>query len=101
MNTRLWDVYQMPQGDWAFAAAGRISDGYESERSAMETCIDDLCIDVIRLARMAEAGTELWRTGRPLLDRIGRMNLTQDLPVDEVTPFHDAIVEYEEASRAG
>ncbi len=64
--TPRWDVYQMPQGDWAFAAAGCITDGYQDQQSAMVACADHLADMVAimdkrshRLARMAEVGQEL------------------------------------------
>ena len=35
-------VYQMPQGDWAWAYMGTISDGYESKLDALEAAIESV-----------------------------------------------------------
>jgi len=47
---RLWDVYKMPNGNWAYTAVGQCSDNYVDAAEAHEAMIDYLCYEVVRLA---------------------------------------------------
>jgi len=102
MNTRLWDIYQMPGGDWTFAAAGRITDGYEEERDAMVACLDYLTAEVARLERMAAAGEELVATAGAVLNTrfvAAALRGGKSEYHEKVIALEKAIADFEEASK--
>ena len=55
MDKRDAEVYQMPAGDWAFAAAGKITDGYPTIVAALIGMADHLVSEVATLADERDA----------------------------------------------
>lgn len=42
MESKSWDVYQMPEGDWGATASGDVSDGFATEVEALRWVCDRL-----------------------------------------------------------
>jgi len=55
-ESKLWRIYQMPDGSWAYMACCIISDGYRTRQEAFEAALTQMCEEVVSAV---EAGIEL------------------------------------------